>query len=377
MKIGMLREHWVATRAARGVHQGRPARADDDGGPLCVAVLVSGGVGDLIVIARFLRDLQAAAGPFRFDLFFRHSATADWVFAGVEGYRACYSDFLFDRLKDEYSAAMRISSFVLIFREVQGHRLRENVSLCNALDDIDRFRSKISVFVDRHPFMDGFLGQKAVYMNRTRADFLHLMARIPYAGPRLDLPVETEAVEALGLAGTRYITVHTGFDPDFVISGGRATKCYPHTNRLVELLKQRLSGYVFVQIGVPSTSERLAAVDVCLLGRTRLAGAAALVGGAVLHIDNEGGLVHIAAALGVRSCVLFGPTSPEYFGYADNINVRPAVCGGCWWINDTWMDLCPRGFETPRCLSEQPPEAVADIIVASLAPQPTVDAVAI
>jgi hypothetical protein len=28
------------------------------------------------------------------------------------------------------------------------------------------------------------------------------------------------------------------------------------------------------------------------------------------------------------------------------------LCGGCWWTNETWMDICPRGFERPRRMSD-------------------------
>lgn len=365
-KLPIAMNRWRQRRTVAQVRQAVTSEAQSEGAPLCICIMVSGGVGDLIVIARFVRDLQRAAGPFQFDLFFRHAAVANWVFAAVEGYRSCFSDFLFDDLKHEYTAAMRISSFVTIYRDIKGRRLRENANLSTVLNDIDRFRARISTFVDKHPFMDGFLGQHAVYMNRTRADFLHLMARIPFGGSRLELDADQTTVAEAGLAGRPYITVHNGFDPDFIITGRRATKCYPHFNRLIEVLKERLGDVTFVQVGLPSTSEFLPAADVSLLGQTSLKGAAALVGGAMLHIDNEGGLVHVASALGVRSCVIFGPTSADYFGYPGNINVRPAVCGGCWWINDSWMDICPRGFAVPRCMNEQPPEGVADMIVTAL-----------
>jgi hypothetical protein len=63
--------------------------------------------------------------------------------------------------------------------------------------------------------------------------------------------------------------------------------------------------------------------------------------------------------MGRQSCVVFGPTSSRYFGYPANINVDPSFCGGCWWINETWMNHCPRGFATARCMTEQPAAVVA------------------
>jgi hypothetical protein len=60
----------------------------------------------------------------------------------------------------------------------------------------------------------------------------------------------------------------------------------------------------------------------------------------------------------VRGCVLFGPTLADYFAYPMNINLRPAECGGCWWINQTWMDQCPRGFPEAVCMTGHDPEHV-------------------
>jgi ADP-heptose:LPS heptosyltransferase len=124
------------------------------------------------------------------------------------------------------------------------------------------------------------------------------------------------------------------------------------------LLRAQSPGLRFVQLG-SRTSEPLLSVDVDLVGRTTLPEAAAIIASSILHIDNEGGLVHLARSLGVVSVVVFGPTPAAYFGYPANINIEPPFCGGCWWINQTWMDHCPRGFVEARCMSEQSPESVA------------------
>ena len=134
----------------------------------------------------------------------------------------------------------------------------------------------------------------------------------------------------------------------------------------MELLRQKRPYLRFVQIGV-GTSQPLAEVDIDLVNRTSVAEAAGLIGDALMHVDNEGGLVHLARCLGVDSAVVFGPTPSNYFGYAGNVNIDPPFCGGCWWSDDTWMERCPRGFGTPRCMTEQDPAAVAGAIDRHLA----------
>jgi ADP-heptose:LPS heptosyltransferase len=165
-------------------------------------------------------------------------------------------------------------------------------------------------------------------------------------------------VHAFGLQRRPYVTVHNGYDPNMVVSHERATKCYPHFNEVVATLRRAYPGLTFVQVGI-HTSAPIASADMNLIGKTTLQQVAGLLRGAVFHLDNEGGLVHLASAMGVRSCVVFGPTSSRYFGYPDNVNIDPGFCGGCWWITETWMNHCPRGFKTALCMTEQPAADVA------------------
>jgi ADP-heptose:LPS heptosyltransferase len=156
--------------------------------------------------------------------------------------------------------------------------------------------------------------------------------------------------------------VHNGFDTDFVITGRRATKCYPHFGAVVARLKRQWPDLKFVQIGT-TTSEPISECDLVLLHQTTLDEASGLIAGAALHLDNEGGMVHLAACLGTRSAVLFGPTPSDYFAY---LNFDPPVCGNCWWMKRSWMDVCAKGYDTPLCLSEQDPESVARAVSAAL-----------
>jgi hypothetical protein len=327
-----------------------------------LGIKVTGGLGDSLVIARFIRDLSAYVGGFDFDIYTTRPESAQWVFGAVDGLRGCHDELLFDFTLSGYDLAACVNQFVTFNEKLaQWTRLRPHPKLVQAASNAIRFRPKIEPFIQNHPYMDAYLAQKAVYSNRNRADFLHHMAGIPYGGDRLDLAVAPGTARHYGLTPKRYITIHNGFDPEFFTSNGQATKCYPHFGAVISLLRQKWSGLQFVQIGV-ATSQPLQEVDLNLVNLTSQTHAAGLIGDALLHIDNEGGLVHLARCLGVDSCVVFGPTPSNYFGYAGNINIDPAFCGGCWWNNETWMDRCPRGFETARCMTEQNPKTVAAAI---------------
>ena len=327
-----------------------------------VGIKVTGGLGDFLVVARFMRDLSAQSGGFDFDVYSNRPEVAQWVFGAVDGMRGSRDDLLFDFIRPAYDLAGRINQFVTFHNEAaQWIRLASRPELVRAVEKAGLFRPKIEPFIQNHPYMDGYLAQKAVYSSCTRADFLHHIAGIPYGGDRLLLQIATGVAERHGLVPGRYITIHNGFDPHFFTSSGQATKCYPHFGAVIALLRSKWSDLRFVQVGV-ATSQRLEGADLNLLNQTSLKEAAGLISDAVLHVDNEGGLVHLARCLGVESCVVFGPTPSNYFGYRGNVNIDPAFCGGCWWSNETWMDRCPRGFETARCMTGQDPRAVATAI---------------
>ncbi|SFT57677.1 ADP-heptose:LPS heptosyltransferase [Selenomonas sp. GACV-9] len=68
-----------------------------------------------------------------------------------------------------------------------------------------------------------------------------------------------------------------------------------------------------------------------------------------LHVDCEGGLVHIATQLGTKCAVLFGPTPAHYFGYPQNINIVSDVCSDCYYLDEDYS-VCYRLLEKPECM---------------------------
>lgn len=61
---------------------------------------------------------------------------------------------------------------------------------------------------------------------------------------------------------------------------------------------------------------------------------------AIFHLDCEGGIVHLATAIGTKCIVLFGPTPPEYYAYPQNVNLCTRVCKGCMDLSDNWYYEC-------------------------------------
>ena len=325
-----------------------------------IGIRILGGLGDYIVIARFLRDLAAAIGPSQFDLYSNKPKLAAWIFASLPGIRHNFDEATFRPAQAGYTFSSQISQFLLIEEHwIRPDNLRRHRDLQRIVSLVNAFRPVIEPIIAEHPRLDSFLAQKAIFANRSRHDYLHFIAGLEYGGDELDLAATDAIKQTHGLHRRRYVTVHNGYDPNMVVSRRRATKCYPHFGQVINRLRDVHADVVFVQVGI-HTSDLIPEADVNLISQTSLPEVAGLIRGALFHLDNEGGLVHLARAVGTASCVVFGPTSSRYLGYPANSNIDPSFCGGCWWVTETWMNHCPRGFESARCMTEQPAAAVAE-----------------
>jgi hypothetical protein len=358
-KLPFLFAHVVAIVNSRNLAAELRARRAAAPDRFMLAIKLSGGVGDYLVAARWMRDVIARAEPLTFDVYCNNVDLARWIFADVAGFSAVHSEFVFDRACEHYDCGVWPSQFVITRRpKVPPFRLVAHPRIEAMLDHIDGFRPRIATFVDRHPFDDGDLGRFACANGETRATFLHAISGIRYGGDRLAVRTDDGLLRTLGLASRPFITVHNGFDPSFVITAQTATKCYPHFAAVAALIKAARPDIVLVQVG-SATSMPIAGVDLDLTNQTTLPQVAALIRGSVLHLGNESGLVHMARCFGVRCCVVFGPTPADYFGYPDNVNLPPPACGGCWWVNETWMDHCPQGHRVLPCMTQRPEDVAA------------------
>lgn len=330
----------------------------------CLGIRTRGGLGDHIVGARFLRDLQAEVGYFKFDLFTPSTEIGRWLFSSFPGFRNCYCDqYLWRRAHQYYPLALEINQlFVPAFKTADwsevGHHYPKLLEICFV---VEKQLEPLEACSRYHPFLDGHLSRVAVFMGARRHNFMHKLCGIQYRGDRLNVKAEEGAIRKFGLLNQRFITISNGFDAVFNHRTSRPTKVYPHFGEVIKSVKDTFPTLKIVQVG-SQTSVPLEYVDLNLISSTSLMEVTSLIRNAELHIDNEGGLVHVAGCVGTTCCVLFGPTDASYFGYEMNLNVGPAICGNCYWITKEWMNSCVRGYETPRCLSELSPAQVYERI---------------
>ena len=159
----------------------------------------------------------------------------------------------------------------------------------------------------------------------------------------------------------KYITINRGVDSSL---GKNCPKLWPleHYKDLVVLLRKRYPNLKTVQIGANDKYGEIGA-DLNLLGKTDVEETKILLKHALIHIDVEGGLVHLNHVLHGKSCVIFGPTSPQEFAYCDNINLRNESCPSlCFWVVRDWSQQCLRGENPPPCMAGTTPEDVMEAV---------------
>lgn len=94
-----------------------------------------------------------------------------------------------------------------------------------------------------------------------------------------------------------------------------------------------------------------------LLGKTTLDELLWVLSRSAAHLSVENGTVRLARAVGTRSVVLFGPTSPGLHGLDGNAAVTSDVCRPCCWTTPEWTSRCALEIDA-ACMKAIRPEAV-------------------
>jgi hypothetical protein len=333
-----------------------------------IAFHVIGGMGDHLLSAKFIQDLTCGLGDIPFDIYTKRPKLAEWIFANVPNCKNIFhtsADIKW--VRRQYALYLDLIGFISIRSTNQKLLLHPHLKHMLRLHKVLRAQShKLHNFVEKHPNLDGYLGYYTVKKGFKRHNFLHHLANIPYSGESFSVPTDVGARSRFGLLGKRYITISNGYDDTTPTTADtKITKVYPYHAQVATLIKHANPDLCIVQVGA-NTSEPISSADLNLINKTTLPEVADIIQHADLHIDNEGGLVHLAKALGTTSCVVFGPTLSAYFGYDGNINCEPHQCGGCWWMEGTWMTKCVKGDINPTCMYSQDPQHIANRVLAFL-----------
>lgn len=137
---------------------------------------------------------------------------------------------------------------------------------------------------------------------------------------------------------------------------------YEYYQDLINNIRKQYSNLNIVLIGAnkKGCNKNFSNIYTDLRGETSLEDIKVILKNSLLHIDTEGGLVHLRHALkGGPSVVLFGPTSPKVYGYKENLNLRTKKCPRpCEWITNDWMTRCLNRKNQNICMRSLTPNLV-------------------
>lgn len=333
---------------------------------LSIAILATGGFGDMVIQKRLVLELIRMAPECRIDFYnIKSMDLLKYLYTDCENINQIIPD-LGSRYKinyGKYVLALTIEAchFIKVdkweYQHFQGEdRIRYHEFIA-AIDRLKEETDKENVDISTPPHLT---------MMRRRYQGLHAYSGFNYNGAfhikdkyvsiPLDEAWETEfKKEKL----ERYITVNFGNGD--CADNSRIAKSWNREGfeQMIFLFKERYPEIDVVQIGAEN-SEKLAGVKKYVLGADfRLS--LYLLKNSMLHVDIEGGLVHIATQLGTKCVVLFGPTVREYYGYEQNINIQAGNCRNCWGLYSD-VNKCARGMKEPECMYSITSEMVMEHI---------------
>lgn len=326
---------------------------------LKILVHVRGGIGDVCMSRLFVKRLREKFSYAQIYFCYDDKTTTDTVFSDglINGY--------VNRKYDPREYDLVISGcHAFNFDYYDLPRLQKLAP--QWLADFEKARAlqqKLQTVINNTPHLDGLWAKISVQYGSNRIANMGLTAGVPVgqndrAPIRLDAQKLKEVLQTHGLYGKRYVTIHDGTNTNTDLHGRHATRCWPreHWQAFGKLFKEKFPDILLVQLG-GANSAPFDFADICLVGKTSVPQLPYILQGALLHIDGESGMVHLANLTDTRSIVLFGPSPLPYLAYARNINLRAENCRDCMCIYTDWMSRCPL-FEKNECLWAIKPQTV-------------------
>ncbi|MDO5565112.1 MAG: glycosyltransferase family 9 protein [Planctomycetia bacterium] len=345
---------WNLSQLFRCTRRMRPKNDDC----IRIAFILKGGLGDQLMSLNFIQNLdQYIDCQHEIDVCTSHrkgTAMLETFCSGQAFVRKVVDSTRLDRSYDCVVSMVRMPKIVY-WNEQKIARLspkfsdycksvtqfaQANAMLYRSSTQADAIAMGLTRFMGRNRLqqgdVNGILGVKSIFSLCPQADSSKVLA-------------------CFELQGIRYITIQRGVGGPV---GNASTRNWPLANytALVRMINEKYPDLPVIQLGV--TQAELIHGTHDLRGKTNLTELMILLKCSCCHIDIDGGQVHMRHFLqGKPSVVLFGPTSDEFLGYSENINIRVSACQGpCEWLTADYEKNCIKG--TRECMNSITPSCV-------------------
>lgn len=324
-------------------------RMKKDPNKLYIGLAMGGGTGDILISANYVMYLRKYLAPAEvyIDCYTGNMGASKSFFTNTGLINGLFQNYYHNQAEkyDLYYSIIESYPNVMHYDEKKIKRLSPKlwvlIEECLAQEKFMEKTIKHSPKNNSTAYIAAMIqGRNRVQLN----DVGNLLGIEPVINftPNIELD-ENEVLKKFNLKNVKYVTLNRCVGE--LNSFWDSNKMWPleYYNELVEMLKKEYQDYKFIQVGYsPERSPAILNTDDNLVGKTSFEEAKVILKNATLHIDGEGGLVHLRHALkGGQSVVFFGPTSPELYGYPENINIKTNACPHwCDWVIEEWQTKC-------------------------------------
>mgnify|MGYP004510596429 CR=1 FL=1 len=322
-----------------------PTNTDKQKTPNTISLLVDipGGIGDVVIALQYLYEMKQHMGN---HLIIHVSAKAP-VSPLLYG-QTFIHQIVTEQTNAEYDVILQLARFprILFWNEHIQNISKTFYTYCK---NIIAFQQEHFILFEHMPYND-FLGKcysEQIGLNReTQADITHQLLISP-SNFRIHYNPEAETIlKKQNIAPNTYITLQRGVGEEDIKGTGKrntSTRLWSleKYHQLTQQIKTIAPNLKIIQLG-NAKCEPIKHTDIDLRGKTTFQELLVLLSHAKLHIDLEGGMVHLRHFLSRKpSVVLFGPTDEIYLGYPENINISKRTCKyPCDWMTPNWREKC-------------------------------------
>ena len=344
---------------------------EDEEEKIKLAILIYGGMGDFIIAKNwlYLLDRKAHLSDGDTVLFCKPDeiktvenifSDCDWI-KGIQPISFETSDLV----GDGYDLIMWFSIFPMVQAMCDEKIYRKNRELFSYADEVRRFglENYVPGFFSSPDFYKTVHSIFEKYPHRKYHTHFDVTGELGADDTYLcGIPIQNieSYLPELRLKSKGFITIDTGLNKEYSSKPNVRAWKYECWDELSKMLREKYPRIKIVQIGLAAGGCENICADLNLNGRTDLEQVKVLLKHAYLHIDYEGGLIHLRHALnGGPSVVLMGPTSGRVHNYPENIALCSEVCmPPCEWTGRDWLVKCQKGYSYPKCMEAITPKMV-------------------
>lgn len=324
---------------------------------ISIAFYPTGGFGDYIISSKLLDEILLST-PCRVDVYCENVVFGNAIYQTRPGVRVIPYESLQGH-KAVYDLVLKVEHFVHVLSCNQYRLAKMQPDFSDKIVRLGKSIRTIRPEIEQQWYREAMHFKICSFSGINRYTELRMgnIFKIPDRYAYVDLKEEySESLESIGLESKKYITLNRGAD-----SMGRSTmqtKVWPqeYYEKLVEKVKEENPELVIVQLGTASNT-KIHGVDKYVLGRS-MEVTKWILKNSCLHIDCEGGLVHLATQLGTKCLVLFGPTPMNMYAYPQNINLVSEKCSNCMGTHKDWAFSCLKDIGKALCMYDLQPDYV-------------------